>query len=544
MRLTQVLFLSLALTLFISPVEARLLEGVVRDRATRRPLEGVRVRVQASPTSVTTNADGRYSLETDRAGKVVVTAWREGYLNGGGEGKEILLEPIFEGDQKDYRWVSPDPPTILEWADILFWKAASFISRNEKIKSRFADNCSNCHGATTIREWRQDAHSQSAVNPIVLTLYNGTSLSGEPAVFPGYRLDFPKSFGNCAACHAPAAAVKNPWGTDLNAVEGTARHGVFCDVCHKVREVEIHPEGGFPGILSMRFHRPPQREQIFFGPLDDVIAGPDSFAALYRESRFCAPCHSARFWGVPIYSDYDEWLESPYAKGGKEGRTCQDCHMAPDKETTLIAPETKGGVRRPPETLATHRNPGSRDRDFLTKAIKMELSDRKSGRILEVTVRLTNVGAGHHFPTGVPMRNMILLVEARDVKGKVLDLLDGPVVPDWGGVGPVEDGNFSGLPGKGFAKILGDISKTFPRYSPDSRVPTPHWRQAVIVSDNRIPAKGSDLSRYRFHWGEREKGPVRVMAHLLYRRAFKSWIDAKGWPLEDLEIARAEQVVP
>lgn len=540
----------LFLLLFPLTAEGRTFQGTVLDLETGRPLPEARVRIQTANDFVLTDNDGKFILESDRVGKLILTAGKEGYLNAGMEVdsktdalKPLELRAIGLSDNKDYRWLSPDPPRWFEWPSVIFWRGISLVLHDKNIKSHFASNCSNCHASTTIKEWRNSAHSQSAVNPIFLTAYNGTSISGKEGVFPGYRLDFPNSAGNCATCHAPAEAITNPFGVNLNSVDGVARQGVFCDLCHKVQGVELHPEGGFPGILSMKFRRPADGEQIFFGPKDDVIAGPDTYLPLIRESRFCAPCHSATFWGTPIYSEYDEWLESPYAKDGAEGETCQGCHMAPDKKSDFIAPAEKGGVKRDPETLATHVNLGSRDKDFLADAITMTLKGEKKGNIISTSVVITNKGAGHHFPTGVPMRNMILLVEAKDAVGNKLKHLEGPTVPTWGGEGPVGEGNYAGLPGKGFAKILADASKKFPRYDPESRVPTPHWRQAVIVSDTRIPAKESDTSEYRFECGEECQKPVTVTARLIYRRAFKEWIDAKGWLIEDMEIARKAEVI-
>ncbi|OGI48052.1 MAG: hypothetical protein A2151_05340 [Candidatus Muproteobacteria bacterium RBG_16_65_34] len=502
---------------------------------------GALVRIQGTEVSARTDPSGRFVLPRGHRAGVTVTAWKQGYLNGGttvAAGGELVinLKPLPDRDHEGYAFVSPEAPTFLQKLSIVFWKAAVLVTGNERLESHYAANCANCHADTTLPQWRKDAHSTAATNPIVLGMYNGTDNNGGRNVFPGYKLDFPNSAGNCAACHAPAQAHANPWGTDLNGIEGVARHGVFCDVCHKVEEVKLHPEGGYPGVLSLKFRRPPAGEQAFYGPFDDVIAGPDTYAPVFKSSRFCASCHSAKFWGVPIYSEYDEWLASPYAKDGK---TCQSCHMAPDGKATHFVPPEKGGVRRDPKTVATHDNPGVRDREFLSRAIKMEFTAVRRGAAIEATVKLVNEKAGHHVPTGVPMRNLILLVAARDAAGHELNYLDKAVVPPWGGVGARGQGNYAGLPGKGFAKILADAAVSYPKFNPDRRAPTPHWRQARIESDNRIPAKGSDVSRYRFE-AKPGGGCVTVSGRLIYRRAFKPWTDAKGWQLADTEMAAKE----
>lgn len=504
------------------------------------------VRVQATNITTVTGVDGRFVLENAPAGNCVITAWKEGFLIGGiqppvdGGEAIIKLHPSPSHDNPGYKWISSDFPTLWQKISIVFWRAVSVISANDKLKSRYENNCSNCHADTTIPQWRRDAHSHSDVNPLLLTMYNGTDVKGTPRVFPGYKIDFPNSAGNCANCHAPTRAVANPWGTDLGKAASGSNDGISCDFCHKIKDVELHVGGGYPGILSIKFNRPPPGEQVFYGPHDDVSAGPDTYSPLYKKSRFCAPCHSASFWGTPIYSEYDEWLKSPYPGKGVE---CQDCHMASDGKTAYFVPPEKKGVARDTKTIATHYNPGSRDRKFISDALKIGLTVTAKRGFLEAAVTIKNEKAGHHIPTGVPMRNMILLVEATDHGGKKLDYAKGPIVPAWGGEGSVENGNYAGLPGKGFAKILGDISNAYPgKFNPGYQSPTPHWRQAQIVSDTRIPAGATDESRYRFALNGTAKGEScsKIKMRLIYRRMFKPWLDAKGFPLGDMEIARRE----
>ena len=52
------------------------------------------------------------------------------------------------------------------------------------------------------------------------------------------------------------------------------------------------------------------------------------------------------------------------------------------------------------------------------------------------------------------MRNMILIVRAIDSKGRELTYSGENLIPIWGGRGKISEGNYEGLPGKGFAKIL------------------------------------------------------------------------------------------
>jgi hypothetical protein len=148
---------------------------------------------------------------------------------------------------------------------------------------------------------------------------------------------------------------------------------------------------------------------------------------------------------------------------------------------------------------------------------------------VSVTVVLTNTGAGHHVPTDFPGRHMILTVAARDAQGRTVDLLAGPVVPDWGGAQ-------AGRPGTAFAKVLQDVA------TGEAPVVS-YWRQARIVSDNRIPAMGSHRSSYAFDAPWRT-GPVTVTAELRFRRTFQAEMDARGWDTPDIVMETATLVHP
>ncbi|MFQ6014088.1 MAG: carboxypeptidase-like regulatory domain-containing protein [Anaerolineae bacterium] len=167
--------------------------GVVRDAD--GPVAGATVRVQATDNKTTTAADGSFLLSGLTATTPIsVTAWAEGYFVGwtsaapGPEPVTITIKPYYTTDNPDYGWFS------LEGAEGSL-------------------SCSHCMPAYS--EWQADAHSQSAVNPRFLTMYNGTDVAGnqspptrfgyhrdygsfplrpdpnQPYYGPGYKLDFP-----------------------------------------------------------------------------------------------------------------------------------------------------------------------------------------------------------------------------------------------------------------------------------------------------------------------------------------------------------------
>lgn len=480
------------------------LSGVVRA-ADGGALGGAWVRVQATANLTLSGADGGFALGGLAAGQpVTITAWHAGYKIGWivatppADNLVITLRLYDTRDNPDYIWNTsyPDPanPTL---------------------------GCGHCM-APAFPEWRNSAHSGSATNPRFFTLYNGTDLGGRP-VAPGYKRDFPGTAGNCAACHAPAAAVNAPLATDMNHVSGVHREGVFCEFCHKIGDVYLDPDtqrprADAPGVLSLRLYRVYLGDQIFFGTLDDVTRRV-SYLPLEQQSQFCAPCHQFSFGDVPIYQSYREWQESAYPA---EGIQCQTCHMPPGTSPTFVLPE-QGGLERDPGRLASHKDLGLRDLAFMQSTVAMTVTARQARAVVWVGVTLHNVGAGHHAPTDSPLRNMILTVEAVDRQGQALAQLAGPTVPAWGG-------DLASRPGQGYAKILQDVA------TGEAPVAS-YWKPTRILSDNRLPARGSDTTQYTFA-APLDGAAAQITATLTFRRAFQALEQAKGWPASDLVMAQ------
>lgn len=353
---------------------------------------------------------------------------------------------------------------------------------------------------------------------------------------PGYRLDFPDSDGNCAACHTPMASIDDPYGVDPTAVTGVAAEGIGCDFCHKVWDVVLDrrtglPDPNRPGVLSFEFRRPEPGHQFFAGPYDDVAPGEDTYSALQTESRFCAPCHHGVFWDTLVYDSYGEWLASPYSDPAT-GRTCQDCHMPPGGGSLFALPDV-GGLVRDPQTIPGHLMPGAADETLLRNAVTLTAEAHRDGDEIVVEVEVANDLTGHHVPTDSPLRQMILIVTA-DGPDAPLALLDGPVVPDWAGIGDPADGRYAGTPGTGYAKVLEEL---WTEVSPTGA----YWNQTRLLSDTRIAAMDSDRTRYRF--GAPPTGPAVVEVRLVYRRAFIDLADQKGWDRGDVVMEEASLTV-
>ncbi len=467
------------------------------------PISFAHVRVQAQDEYDLTNYNGEFDFPMQEDfDSLVITAWAQGYFNGmstifpDDTSVIISLHKLYEEDNPDYQWLSPLKDTLSP------------------------NNCGNCHVDVLMDQWSNNAHSNSAKNPFFLSMYYGldTSLSRDCGV--GYKTDFPGTKGNCATCHIPGSAVHDPWGIDPLSVDEISQQGVFCDVCHKIQNVNITDGQGTTGVLSIDFLRPPDGKQIFFGPYEDIHE-PDAYLPLIKKSEFCAACHTGKFWGTEVYNSFNEWKSSPYPAMGIE---CQTCHMYPDSITTHFVLPEKGGLERNPLSIPSHLQPGSRDPQILSNSLSMNLFTEQRSDSLEVMVTLYNDKTGHHVPTDRPSRNMILLIEAITDGGDTLEFVGGETVPWWGGEGKISNGFYSGQPGKGFAKILQDF---------EGNAPSPSWRPTQILFDNRIAAFDTDTSIYYFKTPDKSSN-VKISTKLIYRRFFKETMESKGFEIKDI----------
>ena len=474
----------------------RFVHGRVVDG--RGPLADATVRWKGTDHHVVTDASGKFRLP-NVDGATRVTAWKEGYFIAGTDPGDapllISLRPIPRGDDPNYDWVDPSPDPEHE------------------------DGCGNCH-VETYRQWVSSAHGGAAVNRRFLGVFYGTDWQGETETGWSVIRDQPEARAVCAACHLPTVDPADPEAADPARAEGVTREGIHCDYCHKIADVDLARIGVAHGRAGHRLVRPPRGEQVFFGPLDDVDRGRDTFAAVYGSSSYCASCHEGTLFGIPAYTTWSEWKESRFAAAGVQ---CQDCHMKPDGRTVNSAPG-HGGIDRDPNGLSTHHFPGSRDDASLKSSVRMDVTVTGQAGQVEVEVGLRSREVGHAFPTGSPDRHLILLVEAFGRDGKPQPLIAGGRIGPEGGIGSVKEGDLAGRPGKVYAKRL---------EGEGGLVPAPFWNASIVRSDNRLRPGRVDRTRHAFRTGG--SGEVRVT--LRYRTMYREVSKAKRWPDRDVVLA-------
>ncbi len=575
--------------LFGTEASAIQLSGIVTDG--KNPVPGARVRQHGKSNFVVTDSNGRFTLTVpgEPITSTAITAGKEGWLNGGvlidpkTSYTTIIIEKVPQEDDASYDFITPHR-SLVDLRD------APEELEKMRLKSHtgFKEGCNLCHFEPTCYlchrdlydQWNNSQHAKGVVNPWTLNLYDGTDADGNENTGPGFRLDFPDSPGDCADCHAPTAAIFAPGKTDLKVIYNrtvvaypTERDyktlervelerkagsvdgaGIHCDFCHKIQNVEVNDHAGVNGSITLhRINMDEDKEQrqsegrlppmFVYGPYDDVITFSPltgqsvtspmiaSYNPIYQSSDYCSACHQHKNeHGLPFMDTYREWKESPYSAMGIE---CQDCHMKPDFGIA-IGSFVNGDAEkfwtpvdyRDVSTVKDHTFPGATE-VLLRNAATLSIDAVVSQGQLDVTVTVRNVNTGHHIPSGITIRNMLLLVAPVLANGDTLRYTGDQRVPVYGGVGELAEGNYAGHPGKGFALVFGDDK---------GNIHVMDWQAQRVVEDTRIKARDHDITTYIFDMPT-DAGQVDIHTRLIYRRAFKPLADLKKWTQKDMIVS-------
>ena len=232
------------------------------------------------------------------------------------------------------------------------------------------------------------------------------------------------------------------------------------------------------------------------------------------------------------YQEWKQWQEQLPTGDENKGKRCQDCHMSWRKEMLpydnyIVDGQARNmwGTKRSPRNIRPHHFDGGTPTQLKT-ALAMEIEGEITGKTLNVKVFITNTNGGHWVPTGETMRSVMLLLKASDSSGNSLKMIKGPRLPVWTGQGQVEAGNYAGLPGTVFARVLQDDH---------GNLNVPFWKATAIAFDTRIRPKKTKSLEFIFELKDPNDEPT-AEARLIYRPVIKPLAQSKDWKVEDILI--------
>lgn len=504
-------FLALVPTLLgVSPARADVSGIVVDDQ--KLPIAGAIVHLQADPTgpTTTTNAAGLFTLPVAVPGPAVVAAFVSYHRD----------NPV------NYNTSAVDLENPATGVEIVLPRIP-LLTQDPYLVPAVNQSCQFCHQEIT-EEWQSSVHAGAGTDFWVRDLFSGDGSPGGGAGYVYTATHDPGETGTCATCHQVMADVFAPGQTMFDENQGAGvTDGVSCLGCH-----QIHALGDPDGIhtLGSAEYRFPgggvDTERYVWGPLDDVDTAymRAAYTPFFKDSQMCATCHQyQRPFGQ---TTYDEWLASPYAQAGPNFRSCQDCHMPQRQEAGEVC-DLFGAPTRPASQRHQHDFVGSTPSTLAANIALDTEVEQQNGRVV-VRSTVDNFGAGHDFPTGISIRNALLVITAT-VNGQPLAQVAGPTVPSWADdeVPGTQPGDYAGLPGTGYAKIMeGRINGQGPVVWPVLFVDAENIREL-----RKVPAGGTDTTEVAFALPP-DAAPgdaLHVEARLLYRRAFRALAVTKGW---------------
>jgi hypothetical protein len=375
--------------------------------------------------------------------------------------------------------------------------------------------CGECHTAQ-YEAWKGSMHSRAHLDELYLAFANKAREVGGDEL---YRF--------CSACHAPGAVATGEIPTaDEDDHTFLTNDGVSCDVCHQVSRVETrHAGGGANGSIVL------EEGEVRFGPIQNPVETPaheSAYSETHTQSRLCSACHTLTHphSGVVIENTYAEWANSAYAKAGIQ---CQDCHMRTVEQAIEVA-RTMKPLKVPGETVegqtrentythlftggnTNHELVGSSEkhaaeaRARLRSAASMEVAAAwgDDGQA-EITVSVTNVGAGHCIPTSITeLRHAWIDLTVTDADGKAV--YRSGALDENGKLDPKA------------------VVYTAVLHDKDGKVTYWPWEAVKLASEYLIHPKETKHEKYRVDVPADAKAPLRLSAVLRYRSAPQDVLD-------------------
>lgn len=248
------------------------------------------------------------------------------------------------------------------------------------------EDCGKCH-FQQYQDWSTSLHAKAM----------GPGIKGQ--LLSMVKTD-PDTAKVCWLCHTPLAEqqnvlwnrANNDWQDNKAFDEALQDKGLVCAACH-VRQ-------------HQRYGPPPASDRSLTGKVKTAGLPHNGFTAqgAFKRAAFCQSCHQFApdgfsLNGKLIENTYEEWRASAY---GQQGKACQVCHMPKGR----------------------HLWRGIHDKDMTRQAVTIEVdagnTKLSAGELLKASIKLSNTGAGHFFPTYITPK-VIVRGSTLSATGEVLE---------------------------------------------------------------------------------------------------------------------------
>ncbi|MCB9396382.1 MAG: hypothetical protein H6510_01080 [Acidobacteria bacterium] len=486
--------------------------GVVRDANTLQAVPDAIIVIKGHSMQTTSASDGSFSLNDTASLPFYLVVAKHPYFT----------EPVFIST------VSQSQNMMIDLTPVPLETSMPNGALNTP------EDCETCH-PDTYTEWLGSPMQKTGLNRWVWDVWDGTGTAGGMNGFV-YKRDSIHRFANpnsdCSACHSPVHWLTDietaGMGDDVNNPTADMSRGVQCEVCHRAAFVDP-AKSNFPGVTpeSFSFFR---NIDVYaeFGLRPDVTYSGGIMRAAYNpqlSAELCAACHEDNTdhdddgdfedaGSVPHETTFSEWKTYFLAAAGS-GKTCIECHMPlTERDAFCVFEKGRSG------TVRTHHIRGTSPA-FLDSAVNLDVNASESLSEYVLDIDLTNIGAGHSVPSGVVIRNMLLLVRVRDGLGQDATLLAGDTLDPVAGVGDPNQGYYAGLAGKAFYLNMSDGATERLFYTEANQ----------LAFDSRLKAGESYQNQFRFQMPSQLAGGLQVDVKVLYRRSFRELLDQKGWTM-------------
>lgn len=247
-----------------------------------------------------------------------------------------------------------------------------------EMQDRTPQGCANCH-TNIAAQWERSAHAIAWTNPEFLLATDEHSIA------------------RCLPCHAPRPLLEQPPGEPAQLRDDQRQYGVECRTCHQLGE-------SYAGPYESRIGPHPVTPDTVRLPCSD----------------FCGICH---------VMEAEEHATLYLTASSSNQDTCAQCHMPTSRERL-----TQGHVLsyiHPKRIVHDHAFSVWRP---VIAAGAVEIGTPAvtcaEGKPVEVSLALTNRGAGHRIPSGgFGYRELRVAVDLLDRSGQAVGRAEQAVFP-------------------------------------------------------------------------------------------------------------------